>query len=395
MAQQLFIAGGGIGGLAAALACARAGWEPRVFEQAHELSEVGAGVQLGPNATRLLHAWGLADRLAGVASFPSRLDVRSASSGERLATMDLAGFNARYGAPYATIHRADLQAMLLRAAQDAGVQLQTDMRVTAAHDGAHAVMASVKAAGERVRDVECDALVGADGLWSAVRGAVCADGPPLATGHVAWRALAVQSRLPVGLRTSDVSVWLGPRLHVVAYPVRGGEMLNAVAIVHGKGSGAASDWDQAGVAGDLHAAMGSMCAPLNELVHTLENWRLWTLHDRDPMRGPESMAKGRIALLGDAAHPMRPYLAQGAAMAMEDAAELGRCLAMVEGADIELPLALARYALNRWQRVARVQSRARRNGRIFHATGVVRWGRDLSMRLLGERLLDQPWLYAA
>ncbi|WP_048441825.1 FAD-dependent monooxygenase [Caenimonas sp. SL110] len=394
MAQQLFIAGGGIGGLAAALACARAGWEPLVFEQAHELSEVGAGIQLGPNATRLLHAWGLADALSSVASFPMRLDVRSASSGAQLASMDLAGFSARYGAPYAAIHRADLQSMLLRQVSELGVQPQTDMRVTAAHDGAHAVMASVRGIDAVVRNIECDALVGADGLWSAVRGAVNADGPPLATGHVAWRALAVQSQLPVKLRTSEVNVWLGPRLHFVAYPVRGGQMLNAVAIVHGQGSGAASDWDQAGAVSDLHRAMGSMCAPLNELVHALDNWRLWTLHDRDPMRGPQSMAKGRIALVGDAAHPMRPYLAQGAAMAIEDAAELGRCLAMVEGADIEVPLALARYALNRWERAARVQSRARRNGRIFHATGVVRWGRDLSMRLLGERLLDQPWLYA-
>ncbi|MES2787252.1 MAG: FAD-dependent monooxygenase [Pseudomonadota bacterium] len=395
MAQQLLIAGGGIGGLAAALACARAGWEPRVFEQAPELSEVGAGIQLGPNVMRVLHAWGLQGPLAAAVSFPARLDVRSAASGQRLASMELAGFAARYGAPYATIHRADLQGILLQAARNLGVQPHTGIRVTGVREDSGAVLASLAGIDPPIREVECDALVGADGLWSAVRGAVIADGLPIATGHVAWRALALQSRLPVALRSQDIRVWLGPRLHFVAYPVQGGEMLNAVAIVHGRAGGPASDWDQTGAVSDLYTAMGRMCTPLNELVHALDNWRLWTLHDRAPVRGPHDMAKGRIALSGDAAHPMRPYLAQGAAMAIEDAAELGRCLAMVEGAEIEVPLALARYALNRWQRVARVQSRARRNGRIFHATGIVRWGRDVSMRLLGERLLDQPWLYAA
>lgn len=390
MAQQLFIAGGGIGGLAAALASARAGWEPRLFEQAAQLSEAGAGIQLGPNATRLLQAWGLGPALAQAAFSPSRLDVRSAATGRALARMALRDFEARYGAPYLTVHRADLQSMLLQAVRAMGRSPETATRVASASDAGGAVVVRTSDTQEH----QCDVLVGADGLWSAVRAAVCGDAPPSPTGHVAWRALVSQSSLPEALRVQHVTVWLGPRLHFVCYPVRAGDLLNAVAIVHGAGRGVATDWDQAGAAPDLHAAMGLMCTPLQDLVHALAGWRLWTLHDRPPVRGPEAMARGRIALVGDAAHPMRPYLAQGAAMAMEDAAELGRCLSRARGADVDVPVALGRYALSRWQRVARVQQKSRRNSWIFHAAGPVRWGRDVALRVLGERLLDQPWLYS-
>ncbi len=144
---------------------------------------------------------------------------------------------------------------------------------------------------------------------------------------------------------------------------------------------------------DLLAAMGPLCQPLQELVRAMPSWRLWALQDRPPMQSANEMASGRVALLGDAAHPMRPYLAQGAGMAIEDASELGHALATVVDAGSDVVTALRGYALNRWERCARVQARSQRNGRIFHATGFVRWGRDLSLRLLGERLLDQPWLY--
>ena len=242
-------------------------------------------------------------------------------------------------------------------------------------------------------EVEGDVLVGADGLWSEVRHQVCADGPPTATGHLAYRSLARQHELPPALRSQEVTVWLGPRMHLVAYPVSAGERLNVVAIVQGSAPGSARDWDQAAVAAELHGAAGPLCAPLNDLVQAMPGWRLWALYDRAPMRSADEMARDRIALLGDAAHPMRPYLAQGAAMAIEDAAELGRALSMAASAGIEDPLALRRYALSRWQRCARTQARSRENGRIFHATGWLRRGRDLALRVLGERLLDQPWLY--
>mgnify|MGYP005806264595 CR=1 FL=1 len=379
-----------MGGLAAGLACARAGWQPRLLEQAAQFSEVGAGIQLGPNATRLLHGWGLERGLAAVAAFPPQLRVRSATDGTQLGLMRLgATFAQRYGAPYATVHRADLQRLLLEGVRQARVDLQLCSAVTGVRQLENEVLVRVNDGA----DVQGDVLIGADGLWSAVRSKVFGDAPPAFTGHLAYRAVAVQRDLPALLRTADVTVWLGPRLHVVAYPLRGGDWLNVVAIVQGRSRGPAQDWHQAAIAADLQTAMGRQCAPLQDLVRAMPAWRLWALHDRDPIAGAHEMVRGRVALLGDAAHPMRPYFAQGAGMAIEDAAELGRILAMAGSADIDVPAALRAYADNRWERCAQVQARSRRNGRIFHATGPMRWGRDVSLRLLGERLLDQPWLY--
>ncbi len=379
-----------MGGLAAALACSRAGWQACVYEQAREFREVGAGIQLGPNATRILIDWGLEPSLSAIAARPQRLQVRSAYNGRELGRLDLGDrFAQRYGAPYLTVHRADLQGVLADGAHRAGVELQLGSRITVVSPGPDVVRMRV---GD-THQAESDVLVGADGLWSEVRSQVCRDGPPHPTGHLAYRTLAVQADLPAALRSQDVTVWLGPRLHAVAYPVRAGEQLNVVAIVQGTAKGPAHDWDQAGAVGELLAAMGPLCQPLRDLVGAMPSWRLWALQDRPPMQSANEMASGRVALLGDAAHPMRPYLAQGAGMAIEDAAELGRALASATDPASDVAMALRGYALTRWQRCARVQARSQRNGRIFHATGLMRWGRDLSLRLLGERLLDQPWLY--
>jgi salicylate hydroxylase len=390
MSKQVLIAGAGMGGLSAAIASARAGWQPRVFEQAASFTEAGAGIQLGPNATRVLEAWGLGSALAQVAAFPPRLAVRSADSGSLLAQLPL-GTSAleRYGAPYATVHRADLHGLLLEGARAAGADLLVDARIERVRESGDAVLINLAGAA----DIEGDALVGADGLWSRVRQQIWADGLPAPTGHLAYRTLIAQHDLPPQLRSGEVTVWLGPRLHVVTYPVHLGEWLNVVAIVHGAVAGDLQAWDQAALAADLQQALGATCANLQDLVRAAPNWLLWVLHARAPLKGAQSMARGRVALLGDAAHPMRPYLAQGAGMAIEDAQELGRCLAMAREQVTDTPTALRRYALNRWERCARVQRQAERNGRIFHATGPVQWGRDLSLRLLGERLLDQPWLY--
>lgn len=394
MKKQVLIAGGGIGGLAAALGASRAGWDVRLYERAAVISEVGAGVQIGPNVVRRLQAWGLQQALQAVAAFPGRLQVRNAVSGRELGVLPLGSAAVeRYGAAYATIHRADLQGLLLQAVRD-GTQTQLHLDHTleefAEGDGVVTVRTS------RGKAVEGDALIGADGLWSRTRTQLLGAVPPRVSGHLAYRAMVLQAALPQALRTTQVTAWLGPRLHAVQYPVRRGELQNLVVIVQGPAPQDLQNWDHSANAADLERALQGTCAALQDIVRAVNpaaggpGWRLWPLCDRPPVRSADEMAQGLVALLGDAAHPMRPYLAQGAGMAIEDAAELQRALSMH---DLEVPLRLRRYALNRWQRNARVQARSIRNGRIFHATGPVRWGRDASLRLLGERLLDVPWLY--
>lgn len=388
MSRRTLIVGGGIGGLAAALACARGGAQVELFERAREFTEVGAGIQLGPNVVKVLHGWGLKDGLAGVAAFPDRLQVRSALSGAELGVLRLGAVAmARYGSPYATIHRADLHGLLLAALKpQAAVQLNLASPVDRFMQRGEGV--TLHAADGR--EVKGDVLVGADGLWSRVRDQLLNDGAPHATGHLAYRALVPQSSLPERLRSQQVTAWLGPRMHVVQYPVRGGESLNVVAIVHGHMHGDMESWDHHANPARLRSAMAATCAPLMDLIDAIDHWRLWALSIRPPMRAAKEQADGRVALLGDAAHPMLPYLAQGAGMAIEDADELGRALATDS---LDVAAALRLYAGRRWQRNAKVQAGAIRNGQIFHAGGVVRWGRDAAMRLLGERLLDMPWLY--
>ncbi len=410
MIRQGLIAGGGIGGLAAALAMSRAGWEVRLFERTPVFSEVGAGIQLGPNVTRVLHGWGLQAELSQLAAFPQRLQVRDALSGRELGVLPL-GQRAlqKYGAPYATIHRADLHDLLLRAVQaQANVWLNLDTGVASYTDSGRVVTLKTTKGVE----VEGDALLGADGLWSRVRQQMLGDAAPRVTGHLAYRAMLPQARLPERLRSQQVTAWLGPKLHVVQYPVRGGEWLNVVAIVQGQIADPSQlqSWDHSTNAADLQAAMAPAAAPLRDLIAAVTDvggagretgsdaaaaWRLWPLCDRSPMAGAYQQAQGCVALLGDAAHPMRPYLAQGAGMAIEDAAELGIRLEQALDATFEVPTLLQRYALNRWQRNARVQARSQRNGEIFHAEGALRWGRDASLKLLGEKILDLPWLYGA
>ena len=392
MKKQVLVAGGGIGGLAAALGASRAGWDVRLYERAAAFSEVGAGVQLGPNVVRRLQAWGLQQPLQAVAAFPARLQVRSAASGRELAVLPLGATAVeRYGAAYACIHRADLHGLLLAAlGKYTDTQLHLDTAIDRFTDDGSVVTVRTS----RGKEVEGDALIGADGLWSRTRTQLLGAVPPRVTGHLAYRALVPQQALPEALRTQQVTAWLGPRLHAVQYPVRRGELQNIVAIVQGPAPQDLENWDHAANADGLAHALQGTCTALQDVVRGVADagagWRLWPLCDRPPVRSADEMARGLVALLGDAAHPMRPYLAQGAGMAIEDAAELQRALSMH---DLDVPLRLTRYALNRWQRNARVQARSTRNGRIFHATGPVRWGRDLSLRLLGERLLDVPWLY--
>ncbi|MDH5205591.1 MAG: FAD-dependent monooxygenase, partial [Hylemonella sp.] len=381
--------GGGIGGLSAALACLRCACEVRLFEQADDFSEFGAGIQLGPNVTRVLHAWGLAEPLSAVAAFPEVLKLRDARSGAQLGALQLgAAFVQRYGAPYATIHRADLQALLLEAVQrHAQARFYLRSQVVAVSQDMEGVTLQTLDG----RQAQGDALVGADGIRSRVRAALLNDAPARATGHLAYRALVSQQDLPATLRSQQVTVWMGERLHVVQYPVCGGEFLNVVAVIHGQiAADAMPGWDHAANAADLRAALAATTPDLRKLIEAIDAWRLWPLYDRPPMQGANEQAQGRVALLGDAAHPMRPYLAQGAGMAIEDAAALGAALGR---GGLTVAEALGQYAHQRWQRNAQVQAKAIRNGQVFHAAGPVRWGRDMALRLLGERVLDQPWLY--
>jgi salicylate hydroxylase len=389
---NMLVAGGGIGGLSAALACARLGHQVSVHERAGEVTEVGAGVQLGPNVVKILFAWGLQEALTAVAAQPERLVVRNAVSGDKLGTLILGqAFKQSYGAPYLSIHRADLHRVLLNAVQaDGHIDLCMDSALV------HLDQSSERVYAEFAHDkhMHGDMLVGADGGWSLTRKLLWNDGTPEPTGHLAYRAMVKQSDLPQGLRSDQVTAWLGPQLHVVQYPVRGGEWLNVVAIVHGQVKGDMSHWDHSANTNDIQHSMAETCGPLRDLVAAISYWRLWPLSIRPPMKGAAEHAQSRVVLLGDAAHPMVPYLAQGAGMAIEDASALAWALGSarpVMGQDIEAKLKA--YANARWQRNAQVQARAIKNGEIFHASGLMRLGRDAALRVLGDTLLDMPWLY--
>ncbi len=406
MPTNIVVSGAGIGGLAAALALRQRGHHVDVLEQAPVFSEIGAGIQLSPNVTRRLRALGLAPALARVAWEPEMIQVKSANDASDLAKMPLDGaMRERYGAPYLCLHRGDLHALLLdtvRECGDGSLERGARVEVVDAPRVDEASLQPLRVSCADARTWDADALVGADGLWSLLRRqVVIGGGPPRASAYTAWRALIDQDSLPASLRRSQVEVWLGPRLHAVIYPVRAGAALNVVVIAeaqHGNDSGkpAAEDdarrWDQASTLALLQTATGRCCAPLQTLLEAMPDWRAWSVYDRPPMKAGAEMVRGRIALLGDAAHPMVPYLAQGAGMAIEDAAALADAVGDADASG--LTDAFQRYAAARWRRNAQVQNRAQRNAAIFHATGMMRAGRDLAMRVLGARLLDQPWLYA-
>lgn len=386
------VAGAGIGGLAAALALQDQGVSIEVWEQAEALTEVGAGIQMGPNVTRILNGWGLASALEQVAVRPQALLSLDAATGQVLGRLDLGDAERRYGAPYMTIHRADLHALLRAALSPERVQMRLGCAVSEIEPQGSGPL---RVTDDRGVTRDTPALIGADGLWSRVREQVCADAGPVPTGHWAYRALLPTRLLSPRWREPWVQVWMAPGLHVVHYPVRSGEWLNVVVLIEApqhpaqKGWDASRDPDQIRV--DVQGALRGLCHELHDVLRPVEVWRAWSLWGRPELRGADQMARGRVALLGDAAHPMLPYLAQGAGMAIEDAWQLARTVSQ-RGVD-DVQGVFSAYAQARWSRNARVQRQSRRNGQIFHAQGPLAWLRNTALRLAAAQFMDQPWLY--
>ncbi len=392
MTAHVLIAGAGIGGLGAALALAQIGLKITVLEQSDAFGEVGAGVQISPNAYKVLCDWGLADALKQTANFPERLQVRNVRSNKLLGQLEMGEkAQVRYGYPFSTFHRADLHALLLNAVrQRPNVELHLNAKISAVAESNQQVTVTTEAG----NSFNADALIGADGLRSRVRQHVLGDSEPRATGHTAWRALLPIGHVPPELQQDQVTAWLAPDSHTIAYPVQQGKSLNIVYCDENNG--------QIGQFNGVNATQPAYLLPkqlskvLQKVFQTATEqnaWTRWDLFDRPPMTSSTNMfnpAHPHIALLGDAAHPMLPYLAQGAGMALEDAQALA---VSIKQNPNDLPSALQLYAQSRWQRNAKVQTRAARNGQIFHAKPPVSWARDAAMGVLGKKIMDVPWLY--
>jgi salicylate hydroxylase len=392
--RTILIAGAGIGGLTSALTLARAGYRILISEQAPELSEVGAGIQLSPNATRILISLGIAERLASKVTVPEGLSIRSARTGREIVSMPLGrDMEFRHGAPYWIVHRADLQAALAAAvAEQPDVILKLGTRLDDFVLHAHGVTALSRGP-QGVKEERGVALVGADGLWSAIRERLhdspkSEDAKPEFRNRTAWRATLPTDALRAEMRAPMVRLWLGENAHLVTYPLRGGSVVNVVAIVRDRWN--SPGWSAPGQSDELatHFPPSAWAAPARELLRLADTWIKWALFDSDHVfRG-----SGPITLLGDAAHPMLPFLAQGAGMAIEDAAILGRCLSQT---DANPETGMRRYEAMRSPRVRRVQREARENGRRYHLAGLSAQARDLAMRFLGGRKLRAryDWLY--
>jgi salicylate hydroxylase len=386
LAHRILIAGAGIGGLAAALACAQRGMDVTVLEAAKEFGEVGAGIQLGPNAMKVLAALGLEKDVLQVASLPEAIVIADAASGKPISRMLLGeAVKQKYGAAYVSMHRADLHAVLLAAVHAAGVQLHTNQTLQNYEHSAQYICRR-----EPDFDQKYDVLIGADGLWSQVRSQMLKDGAPPATGHAAFRALLPAQTVPEALRTPHVRTWWARDVHVVSYPVRGGSLWNLVVLAEMPDS-QEDGWSLNASHKQVMQLFKRTEPLLKELLDAggeqQDSWKRWNLFDRKSLSAAH-MAQGRVALLGDAAHPMLPYLAQGAAMALEDAWVLAECL---NHADV--PLALQTYAKSRATRTARVVRTASRNGQIFHHSGFMAVARDAVLALQGTGTLGLPWLY--
>lgn len=380
--RDALIVGAGIGGLTCALALRRAGLDVCVLEQAPALEEVGAGLQLTPNATRILRDLGVLDAVLQVAVLPVALEVLEGRTGRLIARCDYAPATARYGAPFLVIHRADLHGALAQAAQDAGSRVLLGASVEGV-EADHGKVAAIASRDGEPLPLEADILVGADGIRSTVRAQLGHSATPVFASRLAYRATipSPHEGEPV------VRLYLGPDAHLVTYPVRGGNATNVVAVV--KEDRPVARWSEPGETSTVHAAFAAWADEVRALLARAPDYRCWGLYDIDPL---PRWGSGRITLLGDAAHGMLPFLAQGAAQAIEDAWSLGQ--ALQDHADAEQ--ALRAYETARRPRTARIQREARSNGMVYHLAGPAAFARDAVLRLTGGHLIDRyDWIYSA
>ena len=395
LSRTIVIAGAGIGGLTAALALAARGFRIVVLEKAERLEEVGAGLQLSPNASRVLVELGLTERLKLRAVVPEAVSIMSARAGGELLRMPLGEAAAnRAGAPYWVVHRADLQAALAGAVSD-HPDIELKLGATFEDVAPHAKgLTVVHRSGTIRRSDLASALIGADGIWSTVRQQLFPEVRPRFSGLIAWRGTLDATQLPKDYTARRVQLWMGQNAHLVAYPIAGGRQINVVAVLPGT-------WNRPGwsTPGDPFEVMDAFAAPrwpptARMMLAAVDSWRKWALFGV-----PEGCPwnKDSVALLGDAVHGMLPFAAQGAGMAIEDAAVLARELSL-EAAEsaVGIAAALKQYGRARQARVRQVQRTARQQGRIYHLGGPLALARDLAIRALGpERMLArQDWIYS-
>ncbi|MCM8735827.1 3-hydroxybenzoate 6-monooxygenase [Azospirillum sp. A1-3] len=386
MTEELpvLVAGGGIGGLAAALALVRRSFKVQVFEQAPEIGEIGAGIQLGPNAFHAFDALGVGDKARSRAVFTDYMVMHDAIDEYQVGKVPTGeAFRQRFGNPYAVIHRVDVHLSLLEGAQETGrVEFRTNTRIERIEQDDTSVTVYDQN-GNAYRGV---ALIGADGVRSVVRQQYVND-PPRVTGHVVYRAVIDKSEFPDELKWNAASIWVGPNCHLVHYPLRGGEQYNVVVTFHSRNK---EEWGVTeGSPEEVRSYFQDICPKARQLIDLPKQWKRWATADREPI---PQWTFGRVTLLGDAAHPTTQYMAQGACMALEDAVTLGEAL-RVTGNDWLKALDL--YQRSRITRTARIVLSGREMGRIYHAKGVERLVRNsLWKGRPTERFYDaMEWLY--
>jgi salicylate hydroxylase len=392
--RTIVVAGAGIGGLSAALALAARGFRVVVLEKAERLEEAGAGLQLSPNASRVLIDLGLKPRLAARAVTPEAISIMSAQRGGEIIRLPLGETaTSRAGAPYWVMHRADLQAVLQAQVNDhPDIELRLGCQFEDVVPHAKGLTVVQRSGMTRQQELAV-ALVGADGIWSTVRHHLFPEVQPQFSGLIAWRGTLDTTQLPREYASCRVQIWMGPDAHLVAYPISAARKINVVAVVPGTWN--RPGWSAPGEVCEIKNAFASARWPGNArmIVGAVDDWRKWALFTIPD--GGEWTA-GAIALLGDAAHAMLPFAAQGAGMAIEDAAVLARCLGERIGENAPgIPAALKNYAQLRRSRVARVQRAARQSGRIYHLRGPAAYARDLAIKAMGARrmLARQDWIY--